>query len=31
VSAMAHVESTGCYMTMTAERAQELEAVAARP
>jgi uncharacterized protein YecT (DUF1311 family) len=27
---MAHVESTGCFMTMTAERAQELEAVAVR-
>lgn len=27
---MAHVESTGCFMTMTAERAQELEAVSAR-
>ena len=27
---MAHVESTGCVMTMTAERAQELEALAER-
>jgi uncharacterized protein YecT (DUF1311 family) len=27
---MAHVESSGCVMTMTATRAQELEALAAR-
>ena len=27
---MAHVESTGCVMSMTAERAQELEAIADR-
>ena len=27
---MAHVESTNCFLTMTAERAQELEALAER-
>ncbi len=27
---MAHVESTGCFLSMTAERAQELEALAER-
>jgi len=27
---MAHVESTGCVMSMTAERAQELQAIAER-